>query len=108
MCNNRELREEREYCSSANDSVIHQNKFSDMSSSFAETIISQLEPESMMRVFEVNALGPAIVAKVTQVFQQCPIMYVCSMSWFFDDFDTDLCINSLTAFLGAAKDRTGH
>lgn len=28
-----------------------------------ETIISQLEPEAMMRVFEVNALGPAIVAK---------------------------------------------
>ncbi|KAI5079458.1 hypothetical protein GOP47_0004937 [Adiantum capillus-veneris] len=28
-----------------------------------ETIVEQLEPEAMMRVFEVNAVGPAIVAK---------------------------------------------
>ncbi|MCO5554388.1 hypothetical protein L7F22_007918 [Adiantum nelumboides] len=28
-----------------------------------ETIVEQLEPEAMMRVFEVNALGPVIVAK---------------------------------------------
>ena len=31
---------------------------------FTETILSQVETDNMMRVFEVNAVGPTLVAKV--------------------------------------------
>ena len=31
---------------------------------FTETILSQVEADNMMRVFEVNAVGPTLVAKV--------------------------------------------
>ena len=32
---------------------------------FTETILSQVEADNMMRVFEVNAVGPTLVAKVS-------------------------------------------